>query len=104
MVIPILSRGLKDPDSGRRQVFCPISHSSIMLIFYFLNIIVSVMFTDLQGVCIGLSEVMASAGRSQLLSFMDLLIPTIRTALCDRYMFVFVVSIFLINSILYDFD
>jgi hypothetical protein len=26
---------------------------------------------------------MASAGRSQLLSFMDQLIPTIRTALCD---------------------
>ncbi|PWA68142.1 ILITYHIA [Artemisia annua] len=54
LVIPILSKGLKDPDSSRRQ-----------------------------GVCIGLSEVMASAGRSQLLSFMDELIPTIRTALCD---------------------
>lgn len=54
LVIPILSQGLKDPDSSRRQ-----------------------------GVCIGLSEVMASAGRSQLLSFMDDLIPTIRTALCD---------------------
>ncbi|KAL4557543.1 hypothetical protein LXL04_035724 [Taraxacum kok-saghyz] len=54
LVIPILSRGLKDPDSSRRQ-----------------------------GVCIGLSEVMGSAGRSQLLSFMDDLIPTIRTALCD---------------------
>lgn len=39
----------------------------------------------LQGVCIGLSEVMASAGKSQLLSFMDDLIPTIRTALCDRF-------------------
>ncbi|CAL5321385.1 unnamed protein product [Camellia sinensis] len=35
------------------------------------------------GVCIGLSEVMASAGKSQLLSFMDELIPTIHTALCD---------------------
>lgn len=54
LVIPILSQGLKDPDSSRRQ-----------------------------GVCIGLSEVMASAGKSQLLSFMDQLIPTIRTALCD---------------------
>lgn len=54
LIIPILSQGLKDPDSGRRQ-----------------------------GVCIGLSEVMASAGKSQLLSFMDELIPTIRTALCD---------------------
>lgn len=39
----------------------------------------------LQGVCIGLSEVMASAGKSQLLIFMDDLIPTIRTALCDRF-------------------
>lgn len=28
---------------------------------------------------------MASAGKSQLLSFMDDLIPTIRTALCDRF-------------------
>ncbi|XVF57046.1 hypothetical protein PTKIN_Ptkin06aG0171600 [Pterospermum kingtungense] len=54
LIIPILSRGLKDPDASRRQ-----------------------------GVCIGLSEVMASAGKSQLLSFMDELIPTIRTALCD---------------------
>ncbi|KAJ4721119.1 translational activator GCN1 [Melia azedarach] len=54
MIIPILSRGLKDPNASRRQ-----------------------------GVCIGLSEVMASAGKSQLLSFMDELIPTIRTALCD---------------------
>lgn len=54
LIIPILSKGLKDPDAGRRQ-----------------------------GVCIGLSEVMASAGKSQLLSFMDDLIPTIRTALCD---------------------
>ena len=40
-----------------------------------------------QGVCIGLSEVMGSAGKHQLLSFMDELIPTIRTALCDRYAF-----------------
>lgn len=56
LIIPILSQGLKDPDAGRRQ-----------------------------GVCIGLSEVMASAGKSQLLSFMDELIPTIRTALCDSF-------------------
>ncbi|XWS64788.1 hypothetical protein CRYUN_Cryun05aG0033900 [Craigia yunnanensis] len=54
LIIPILSLGLKDLDASRRQ-----------------------------GVCIGLSEVMASAGKSQLLSFMDELIPTIRTALCD---------------------
>ncbi|KAF9610659.1 hypothetical protein IFM89_023915, partial [Coptis chinensis] len=38
----------------------------------------------LQGVCIVLSEVMASAGKNQLLTFIDELIPTIRTALCDR--------------------
>ncbi|XP_063940401.1 protein ILITYHIA isoform X2 [Daucus carota subsp. sativus] len=54
LIIPILSKGLKDSSTSRRQ-----------------------------GVCIGLSEVMASAGKSQLLSFMDDLIPTIRTALCD---------------------
>lgn len=54
LIIPILSQGLKDPNASRRQ-----------------------------GVCIGLSEVMASAVKSQLLSFMDELIPTIRTALCD---------------------
>ncbi|KAG2395291.1 Protein ILITYHIA-like protein [Vigna angularis] len=54
LIIPILSQGLGDPDSSRRQ-----------------------------GVCVGLSEVMASAGKSQLLTFMNELIPTIRTALCD---------------------
>ncbi|KAG7021005.1 Protein ILITYHIA [Cucurbita argyrosperma subsp. argyrosperma] len=54
LIIPILSQGLKDPNASRRQ-----------------------------GVCIGLSEVMTSAGKSQLLSFMEDLIPTIRTALCD---------------------
>ncbi|KAG9447741.1 hypothetical protein H6P81_013869 [Aristolochia fimbriata] len=54
LIIPILAKGLKDPNPGRRQ-----------------------------GVCIGLSEVMASAGKHQLLNFMDELIPTIRTALCD---------------------
>ncbi|XP_008796399.2 protein ILITYHIA [Phoenix dactylifera] len=53
-IIPILSQGLKDPNTSRRK-----------------------------GVCIGLSEVMASAGKHQLLNFMDELIPTIRTALCD---------------------
>ncbi|KAH6803964.1 ILITYHIA protein [Perilla frutescens var. frutescens] len=54
LIIPILSEGLSDPNPSRRQ-----------------------------GVCIGLSEVMASAGKNQLLTFMDKLIPTIRTALCD---------------------
>ncbi|XP_047319799.1 protein ILITYHIA [Impatiens glandulifera] len=54
LIIPILSQGLKDSSPSRRQ-----------------------------GVCIGLSEVMGSAGKAQLISFMDELIPTIRTALCD---------------------
>ncbi|XP_073041088.1 protein ILITYHIA [Primulina eburnea] len=54
LIVPILSQGLSDPNPSRRQ-----------------------------GVCIGLSEVMASAGKSQILTFMDELIPTIRTALCD---------------------
>lgn len=47
------------------------------------------LFHICQGVCIGLSEVMASAGKSQLLSFMDDLIPTIRTALCDKLVLYF---------------
>jgi hypothetical protein len=38
-----------------------------------------------QGVCMGLSEVMASAGKHQLVVYMGELIPTIRTALCDKY-------------------
>lgn len=51
-----------------------------------------------QGVCIGLSEVMASAGKHQLLNFMDELIPTIRTALCDRYNFLLIiVSLYLFH-------
>lgn len=33
----------------------------------------------------GLSEVMASAGKHQLVVYMGELIPTIRTALCDKY-------------------
>ncbi|CAM6126914.1 unnamed protein product [Calypogeia fissa] len=53
-IIPILSRGLEDSNGSTRQ-----------------------------GVCMGLSEVMASAGKHQLLAYMGELIPTIRTALCD---------------------
>ncbi|KAG7588786.1 HEAT type 2 [Arabidopsis suecica] len=56
LIIPKLSKGLTDPDVDKRQ-----------------------------DVCIGLNEVMATAGRSLLLSFMDQLIPTIRTSLCDRF-------------------
>lgn len=33
----------------------------------------------------GLSEVMGSAGKHQLVAYMGELIPTIRTALCDKY-------------------
>jgi len=40
-------------------------------------------------------EVMGSAGKHQLLSFMDELIPTIRTALCDRYAFLLFFLLFL---------
>lgn len=36
-----------------------------------------------QGVCIGLSEVLSSAGKDQLVAYMSSLIPTIRDALCD---------------------
>ena len=36
-----------------------------------------------QGVCVGLSEVMACAGRQQLAAYMDDIIPTVRAALCD---------------------
>ncbi|KAI5063295.1 hypothetical protein GOP47_0021842 [Adiantum capillus-veneris] len=36
-----------------------------------------------QGVCIGLSEVLSSAGKDQLFAYMSSLIPTIRDALCD---------------------
>lgn len=50
--------------------------------------------------CIGLSEVMASAGKSQMLSFMDELIPTIRTALCDRFL-ISVVSLVFVPFKLY---
>ncbi|CAE5962839.1 unnamed protein product [Arabidopsis arenosa] len=58
LIIPKLSKGLTDPDVDKRQ-----------------------------DVCIGLNEVMATAGRSLLLSFMDQLIPTIRTSLCDSTLY-----------------
>lgn len=80
-IIPILSRGVKDPSASRRQVRLSaakrIDFSYLVHLVYHHSIY-------LQGVCIGLSEVMASAGKHQLLHFMDELIPTIRTALCDR--------------------
>ena len=51
-------------------------------------------FIGCKGVCVGLSEVMASAGKSQLLTFMNELIPTIRTALCDRFVHFILISLF----------
>lgn len=51
-------------------------------------------FIGCKGVCVGLSEVMASAAKSQLLTFMNELIPTIRTALCDRFVHFILISLF----------
>lgn len=36
-----------------------------------------------QGVCIGLSEIMASTSRDMVLTFVNSLVPTVRRALCD---------------------
>lgn len=36
-----------------------------------------------QGVCIGLSEIMASTSRDMVLTFVNSLVPTVRKALCD---------------------
>ncbi|KAG6737612.1 hypothetical protein POTOM_059140 [Populus tomentosa] len=96
LIIPILSQGLKNPNAGRRQVkflslaavVCPLSLLKLpspSILYNKLNptgrykaSCGSNLQRDLdhQGVCIGLSEVMASAVKSQLLSFMDELIPT----------------------------
>lgn len=37
-----------------------------------------------QGVCIGLSEIIQEATRDYVQSFSNSLVPTIRTALCDK--------------------
>ncbi|PPD70698.1 hypothetical protein GOBAR_DD32423 [Gossypium barbadense] len=99
LIIPILSQGLKDPDASRRQGRTgrlglsneDLGRVSVLVIVRHVNYPKSnrrgfgykTLKNRKRGVCIGLSEVMASAGKSQLLSFMDELIPTIRTALCD---------------------
>ncbi|KAH7976637.1 hypothetical protein HPB52_017084 [Rhipicephalus sanguineus] len=36
-----------------------------------------------QGVCVGLSEILASTSRDMVLTFLDSLVPTVRRALCD---------------------
>ncbi|KAK5645447.1 hypothetical protein RI129_006747 [Pyrocoelia pectoralis] len=53
-IIPILERGLLSDQSDQRQ-----------------------------GVCIGLSEIMASTSREMVLTFVNSLVPTVRKALCD---------------------
>ncbi|XP_071447058.1 stalled ribosome sensor GCN1 [Hetaerina americana] len=53
-IIPILERGLESEFADQRQ-----------------------------GVCIGLSEIMASTSRDMVLTFVNSLVPTVRKALCD---------------------
>ncbi|XP_037092852.1 eIF-2-alpha kinase activator GCN1-like [Pollicipes pollicipes] len=53
-IIPILERGLQSDEPDQRQ-----------------------------GVCIGLSEIMASTSRDMVLAFVDSLVPTVRRALSD---------------------
>ena len=53
-IIPILEKGLESDQADQRQ-----------------------------GVCIGLSEIMASTSRDMVLNFVDSLVPTVRRALCD---------------------
>ncbi|CAH1977085.1 unnamed protein product [Acanthoscelides obtectus] len=53
-IIPILERGLQSDQPDQRQ-----------------------------GVCIGLSEIMASTSKDMVLTFVNSLVPTVRKALCD---------------------
>ncbi|XP_049938173.1 eIF-2-alpha kinase activator GCN1 [Schistocerca serialis cubense] len=53
-IIPILEKGLESDQPDQRQ-----------------------------GVCIGLSEIMASTSRDMVLTFVNSLVPTVRKALCD---------------------
>ncbi|XP_030761834.1 eIF-2-alpha kinase activator GCN1 isoform X2 [Sitophilus oryzae] len=53
-IIPILEKGLQSDQPDQRQ-----------------------------GVCIGLSEIMASTSRDMVLTFVNSLVPTVRKALCD---------------------
>ncbi|KAB7504018.1 eIF-2-alpha kinase activator GCN1 [Armadillidium nasatum] len=53
-IIPILEAGLSSPESDHRQ-----------------------------GVCIGLSEIMASTSKDMVMCFSNNLVPTVRRALCD---------------------
>ncbi len=53
-IIPILERGLSSDQPEKRQ-----------------------------GVCVGLSEIMASTSKEMVLTFVDSLVPTVQRALCD---------------------
>ena len=53
-IIPILEKGLESDQPDQRQ-----------------------------GVCIGLSEIMASTSKDMVLTFVNSLVPTVRKALCD---------------------
>ncbi|XP_033627513.1 eIF-2-alpha kinase activator GCN1-like [Asterias rubens] len=53
-IIPILEKGLESEKSDQRQ-----------------------------GVCVGLSEIMSSTSREQVMGFVDNIVPTVRKALCD---------------------
>lgn len=53
-IIPILEKGLDSEESDQRQ-----------------------------GVCVGLSEIMSSTSREQVLAYVDSVVPTVRKALCD---------------------
>ncbi|RIB06925.1 armadillo-type protein [Gigaspora rosea] len=54
-IIPILEEGLESPESDKRQ-----------------------------GVCIGLSEIMSTAGKVQVIDYVDSIIPAVRKALVDE--------------------
>ncbi len=53
-IIPILEKGLQSDQSDQRQ-----------------------------GVCVGLSEIMGSTSREQVIAYIDSVVPTVRKALCD---------------------
>jgi hypothetical protein len=90
-IIPILAKGLEDEVPSTRQVlfsFFPGTSDEIYIALWFPLLIHHLV----QGVCMGLSEVMGSAGKHQLVAYMGDLIPTIRRALCDRYVIPFFFS------------
>ena len=65
-IIPILERGLDSDDKDKRQVKFKFNHLR------------SLTSNQLQGVCVGLSEIMSSTSRDMVLTFVDSLVPTVR--------------------------